>query len=119
MTTVFNTALGGLYRNTRGVQAVAQNVANVNTDGYRAVRYNASTDSVDVIGGPPTAPTPAGSAVEGAAGQEGAGDELPPSNVDLAREFVKLRQYAVGYRANVAVIRVADRMVGALLDMFA
>jgi flagellar basal-body rod protein FlgC len=108
MTTVFNTALGGLYRNTRGVETVAHNVANVNTDGYRAVRYNSATDTVEVIGG--DAPAPAG-------GEHP--DELPPSNVDLAREFVKLRQYAVGYRANVAVIRVADRMVGALLDIFA
>lgn len=107
MTTVLNTALGGLYRNTRGVETVAQNVANVNTDGYRAVRYNSSTDTVEPIG---DHDSPIGG---------GEADEPPPSNVDLAREFVKLRQYAVGYRANVAVIRVADRMIGRLLDIFA
>ncbi|MFQ5501551.1 MAG: flagellar basal body protein, partial [Phycisphaerae bacterium] len=45
MTSVLNIALGGMHRNQRAVEVSARNVANVNTDGYRALRYNLRTNT--------------------------------------------------------------------------
>lgn len=106
MTTVLNIALGGLHRNERAVEVAARNVANVNTDGYRAFRYDPETDSTRPRYGPrDDADTPDPEA-------------LPPSDVDLATEFITLKQHEIGYRANAVVIQVADRMAGELLDLF-
>lgn len=107
MTSLMNIALGGLQRNARGVQVTAENVANVNTDGFRAGRYDPASDSVTLSSDVrPDAVAP---------GQEA----LPPSNVDLATELVNLKTFEIGYRASGAVFSVADRMAGELLDLLA
>lgn len=107
MTSVMNIALGGLQRNARGVQVVAENVANVNTDGFRARRYDPGSDSVTLSNDtPPDAAGPDQQA-------------LPPSDVDLATELVNLKKFEIGYRASGVVFSAADRMTGELLNMFA
>ncbi len=107
MLSALDTALGGLQRNERGFQVVANNIANVNTDGFRAQRYHPASDTVSdryEPSGPAAGVDP---------------DAPPPSDVDLATEFVAMKRNEVGYRANTAVILTADRMMGALLDLFA
>ena len=106
MTGVMNIALSGLNKNAIGVHAVANNVANVNTDGFRAQRYNPSTNTT----------TPRYDAAE--APVDTSPDTRPPSDVDLATEFVDLKRYEIGYRANATVLTVADRLNGELLDLF-
>ncbi len=107
MTSVMNIALGGLQRNARGVEVVAENIANVNTDGFRARRYDPGSDSV----------TLRYDAQPDAAGPDQ--EALPPSDVDLATEFVNLKKFEIGYRASGIVFWVADRMTGELLDLLA
>ncbi len=107
MLSALDTALGGLQRNTRGVEVVAHNIANVNTDGFRSQRYDSASDSIT----PRFEPA--------AYRDELAADGPTPSDVDLATELVALKRYEYGYRANVAVIVTADRMMGSLLDLFA
>jgi flagellar hook protein FlgE len=102
MFSVLNSALAGLHRHERGMHAVANNIANMNTEGFHAQRYDAGTDSTrDRY--EPAAP---------------AQDVEPASDVDLAHEFVDMKLYELGYRANLAVIVFADRTTGALLDIF-
>ena len=104
MLPVMQTALAGIRSSQRGLQVVANNVANVNTDGYRAQRYDPASGEVRPRHGPPP-PVPDDV-------------DLPPSDVDLAEELIDLKRYALGVRASIRVIEVADNMLGRLLDIF-
>jgi len=102
-----NIALSGLQRNARGVQVTAENVANVNTDGYHARRYDPGSDSVTLSNEAPFS----------ADDLDHTGTQV--SDVDLATEFVNLKKFEIGYRASGAVFSAADRMTGELLDLLA
>ncbi len=96
-------AIQGIDTNIRGIGAVANNVANLNTDGYRAQRYDPGTDSFE----------PRHESSLGESGNPGA----DASDVELAEEFVDLMRYELGVRANLQVVRVSDRLTGKLLDL--
>ena len=104
---ILNTALAGLQRGAAGIHVVAQNVANVYTDGYRARRFDPATGATVF-----RYDKPYGEQVGDAA-------DSRPSDVDLATEWVDLSRHEVGYRASAAVLVVAERMNGELLDLFA
>lgn len=103
----FNVALQGMQSNVSGFAVAAHNVANVNTEGYRSIRYDMDTDSVEI--------RDRGTSREAAS----AGNESPASDVELAREFVDMKRYEHGFRASAAVFGAADRMRGELLDLLA
>ncbi len=105
MNSVFSIALSALGRHAQGVQVVAHNVANVNTDGFRSLRFNPGTGNTQSRFDP----------IDSGWTDS---DEPPPSDVDLAREFVDLKRFEIGYRANATVLMVANRMQGELLDLF-
>jgi flagellar hook protein FlgE len=105
MTTVLNTAVVGLSNSLRSIETIAGNVANVSTDGYRAQRYDAATGTT-TYRHEARPPSDAPDAVA-----------PPASDVDLAAEFVDLKRHEIGYRANAVLVRVADRMLGELLDV--
>jgi flagellar hook protein FlgE len=105
MTTVLSTAITGMQNNLRSIETAAGNVANVNTDGYRAQRYDAATGTTRPRY-EPRAPS-----------NDPAADATPPSDVDLATEFIDMKRHEIGYKANAAVVTVADRMLGELLDV--
>jgi len=95
MTALLDIATKGMLDSARAVETIAQNVANVETEGYRAQRYDPST---------------------GATWRGRACPSLPParysgrasaSDVDLATEFVDLRRQQTTYDANATVIRIA------------
>ncbi|MCA9255993.1 MAG: hypothetical protein KDA33_10165, partial [Phycisphaerales bacterium] len=71
MSAIFGTALAGLNRATLGVEAVASNVANLNTPGYRAVRVDGGSGQVEHRSSTPPQET----------------DEGETSDVDLATEL--------------------------------
>jgi flagellar hook protein FlgE len=101
-----NIALTGMSRNMRSIETAARNVANVNTDGYRAQRYDPASGTTRPRYDDPVP-------------DDGADPEtLLPSDVDLTTELVDIKRYEIGYRANAVVLVVADRMAGELLDMF-
>ncbi|UCG32372.1 MAG: hypothetical protein JSU68_11975 [Phycisphaerales bacterium] len=97
------TALAGIRSSQRGLQVVANNVANVNTDGYRAQRYDSASGEVRPRHDPPP-PVPEDA-------------DLPPSDVDLAEELIDLKRYELGVRASIRAIEVADNMLGRLFDI--
>ncbi len=107
MTTVLNTAVIGMGNNSRSIETIAGNVANVNTDGYRAQRYDSATRTT----------TPRYEERPPSDDPDDVG--LAVSDVDLATEFVDMKRHEIGYQANAAVVTVADRMLGELLDVLA
>ncbi|MBI1321423.1 MAG: flagellar biosynthesis protein FlgG [Candidatus Hydrogenedens sp.] len=113
----FNAAISGI-RNALFRQGVtANNVANVNTPGYRARQViNAETASGGVGVGEVRESTAPGSPdilqLSDAAYAANAG-----SNVDLAEEQINTLTNAAQLRANVSVLKVQDDALGAVLDI--
>lgn len=103
MLSALQSAIRGIQSNQRGLDTVANNVANLNTDGYRAQRYDAGSDSVSPRHDEPL--------------PEAEGDGAVPSDVELAEEIVDLKRYELGVRANAKVVQVSDRVTGTLLDI--
>jgi flagellar hook protein FlgE len=108
MTSILDTALAGLSRDMKGIENAARNVANVNTDGYRAQQDGSAAGATTAPEATPTGNNEAASLVD-----------LPASDVDLATEFVEIKLHTIGYQANGLLIRVADRLLGETLDLLA
>ena len=100
MLSAIHSALGGISRATAGVAVAANNIANVNTDGFRAQRLDGA-GNLRPRHDTSAAPDPAS------------------SDVDLAEEAIDMKRHEAGFRASVAVARIADRMNGELLDLLA
>lgn len=103
-----------------GMQAVAHNIANVNTACFDplSVRYatGAAGEGVSVgsIRGAQQFP------VAGSELSRGAGfppEALVPSGTDVAREFATMISTEHAFNANAATGRVWDEMFGAVLDV--
>ncbi|MBG0776023.1 MAG: flagellar basal body rod protein [Desulfovibrionaceae bacterium] len=112
---VFDTAIQALRAVSTDTQVRANNVANLNTDAFKAARVllesgprgrGVRVASVDRT----TAPGPAVSAPDGL--REG-------SNTDVVREMVGLMTDEHAFAANAAVIRTGDRLLGSVLDTVA
>ncbi len=98
-------AVSALTANAARVAAVADNVANGGTVGFKATQVRTTTVVTR----------------QGAGGGFAAGAvqivALEQSNVDLAGEFANLIQARVAYGFAVAVLRTAEEMFRALIDI--
>jgi flagellar basal body rod protein FlgB len=83
----------------------AHDVANINTDGFG--QYSAYQTDMN----------PSGTRVSHIGRELNSIDR--PSNTDFATEAVEQKESLNDLKANSAVIKVQDRMMGALLDIFA
>ncbi len=119
---VLKTAASGLNVSTQRVAAVADNIANVSTAGYRSseiqsvsVATGQSGQAGGVTGGVAGVPRqladPAG--VLGAGAQE---VQSQYSDTDVGREFASLIAAEAAYGASLKILGVADEMSQALLD---
>lgn len=106
---VFGIAQSGLQAASAQLAVTADNIANAESSGFKA----GQVDLVELSGG--------GVGIGGVSRDDSAGTPEPDgdegSNVDLTRESIHLVQAKVQYNANAAVISVADRMFGSLLDI--
>lgn len=97
-------AISGVGTASQGVSLAAGNVANVNSENYRAQRLQREE-------------LPEGG-VRGSGVQESAEPAVPGgSNVDLAAEAVALKTESVAYQANLKVVQAQQDMIGTALDM--
>jgi len=97
-------SLSGLQAAGQSIALSANNVANLNTSGYRA---KSLVQQYLPHGG-----------VSGAAVAESAAPMNPGgSNVDLASEAVNLDTQGVAYQANLKFLEVQKRMLGTTLDL--
>jgi flagellar basal-body rod protein FlgC len=110
-----HTALSGLAAYAKQVEVTANNVANVNTNGFKKSRTEFV--SVETGGVLPVVQkdNSAGPTVLDNTGYAPAQVEL--SNVDLGEEAVNQILAQRGFKANLNTIQTADDMLGTILDM--
>jgi flagellar basal-body rod protein FlgC len=92
-------------------QVSANNVANVNTDGFRA-------SSVTLESGPGGQGVRVGSIRESSAPAPFIGG-VEGSNTDIATEMVGMMRTGHAFSANTAAVRASEEMTGHLLNMIA
>ncbi len=98
------------------LDVTAENLSNINTDGYKAKRVTMAADGLtggvtatvdtDDRQGPLT--------LKSAGGKE---ETVETSNVDLAGSMVDLITAQRGMEANLAVVKTQDQVTGTLLDI--
>jgi flagellar basal-body rod protein FlgC len=100
----FGIALSGLRAASAGLAVQANNVANLQSDGFRAKRvgFVAEPGGGVRVQGAPEDPAP---------GVPGA------SNVDLASEAVQGMGFDLMYKANLKVLKAEDERLKATLDL--
>lgn len=112
MYTAITSALAGLNAASTRVAARSENIANLQTDGYR-------------IGVPVQTATAAGPVVKverappDKAQTKYPGTDLVASNVDLASELTDVIVSGIAYKASAKVIRTAREMEKEALDIIA
>ena len=127
MTTALTYSLAGMQAAQDRVAIRANNIANVQTPGYRAAGVNqeATANGPVVTPRSPIAPVAAepvsGSAAAYASPLSPATAQTAfenPSDVSLERELVDMTMAKHAYKASALVTRTAGDMQDALLDMF-
>lgn len=108
------TAVSGLMANSARVARIADNIANVNTDGYKAGHLE--TSSLAAGGVQAVSRSPSGAPLF-----EGSGDvqsgSLEPSDVDIGREFADLILAENAYKASAKVLGVAEDLSQTLIGL--
>ena len=107
---IFSTGLSGLTSGSILLANSANNIANLNSPGFKSARVNLQE-------APGKQGVEAGSVSkdQSPGGVDENGDEQ--SNVDLPREIVQLRIGSMLYNSNAQVVNVGLAMLGTLLDV--
>lgn len=100
---LLNTAISGLKTASKRAEVAANNIVNVNTDGFNADSVQQSS----IV----TNSTPGGGS--GIQAQIIAGDQP----TDLASEIVNLIEAEVAYKASAATLRTAQDLADELVDI--
>lgn len=111
MLNTVNTALTALRAFDRKSEVIANNIANVNTDGFRksrAVLEEESPAGVQVTVERMNTPEDTVTLAEA---------ETAPSNVNLDEELIAFIVNRHHYAANIETVKTADEMQGILLDI--
>ena len=108
-------SISGLRAFEKQLDSIADNVANVNTDGFKKTR-------VTLYEGKPLGVTPQVERIStpGPRVYENTGngqETVEKSNVDLGEELPRLMLTKRYYQANLRLIRTEDEMHGSLLDV--
>ena len=107
-----SSSLSSLFAFSRVLANTANNVANVNTDGYKG---STATIVEDRNGLPDVGIEK--SDMPGSMIQDGSGSLRELSNVDLAAEFPRMMISQRGYEANIKALRIQNETIGSLLDI--
>ncbi len=105
-------ALAGLRRK---MEATADNIANINTDGFKKERVSFQEEKHGGVRTVARRINTPGYPKETL--QDGKVVEVESSNVDLAEELPEMTTTRYSYGANRKALQVADRMMGSLLDI--
>jgi len=118
MVNSLNASLNAIQSHFTRLQASANNIANLNTDGYKGERVTigegpdgtpAATVSIDTNPGP--------SRME--LNQKGELVEVEMSNVDLGTEYVKTMESTQAIKANLKAVQTADELLGEIINTLA
>lgn len=115
MSVNFNSSVSALQANSNLLALQANNIANVNTDGYKKLRgltqeqtpdgVSLTVDQVDTPGAIRLDQTAEGT------------EQVETSNVDLNEEMPQMLVDQRSFEANLATIRTQDEMLGTLMDL--
>ncbi len=117
MVTGLGSTLSSLQAHDRKMASSANNIANVNTNGYKrdqVVLTEGEAGDVRVNLRKDLSPAP-----QDPLAPEAPGVETELSNVDLADEMSGMIPTEIGYKANLKTIQTRDEMIGTLLDTLA
>ena len=112
-----SSTISSLQAHDRKMSVNANNVANVNTNGFKrdqAVLEEGRPGEVRVSVQKDLSPAP-----EDPLAPDAPGVERELSNVDLADELTAMIPTEIGYKANLKTIKSRDEMIGTLLDTLA
>jgi len=98
-------SVSGMQAAITRLSVSAHDVANINTDGFG--QYTANQTDI----------SPSGTRISNIRREVNSGEGA--SNTDLATEAIEQKESVASFKANSAVIRVQEKMMGALLDIFA
>lgn len=108
-------ALGGLRAFATKIENNANNVANMNTDGFKKDRVILSAQAPQGVSATVERIDTQGSFI---AEQTDQGMEMiEQSNVDLSEEFPDLMINTQGFKANLKTLQTADAMLQTVLDI--
>ncbi len=111
------TTYSGLSVSQRKIRVTANNIANVNTDGFKKSRTVLSTVQPHGVKAEVQQVETAGpSALKQTAQGE---QSVERSNVDIGEEMVNLLSGQRGYEASLRTLKTAAKMVGSLIDVVA
>ena len=109
-----HTGLSALNAFATGVQGTAYNIANINTAGFQPVSVDYRSGRPADHGVRPVVNRPPADTTVSATP---AGQSLPVSHVNEAREMTKLIVNQRSFEANAVVIRTSDDLIGTLIDL--
>ncbi len=115
MISSLNTSLSGLNAFQQQLGVAANNLANVNTDGFKASRaVLESAQPQGVIAKSQKLELPGPLELQQTADGE---QQVEKSNVDVGQEMVGLMTARRAYQVNLKALKTADETVGSLLDV--
>jgi len=126
MTDAISTTQSALSAMSTSMAATANNVANLDTDGYKSkdVRLATGPQALGVrVSGLAEDTSPGGLRPETVTEQNEDGvnetrlSMVETSNVDLTRQLANMTAASQNFEANVVVLRTSDEMAGTLLDL--
>jgi flagellar basal-body rod protein FlgC len=114
MISAINSSLSALAAFAKRQESVAANTANVNTDGFKKTRVTLESAVAGTVRPQVSRVDTPGPLVyeQGPAGYE----MVEKANVEIAEEIPQAMLNSRFYQANLKMMRVADEMVGSLLD---
>jgi flagellar hook protein FlgE len=116
MISALNNALSAINAFDKKMSVISNNVANVETDGFKKSRADLKEGDAGGVAVDISAVNTPGPAVT----VEGNGGitEQELSNVDLTEEIPRTMITGIGYEANLKMMKTADEMIGTLLNTF-
>lgn len=115
MIPALDAALSGLLAYGKKMDVSANNVANVNTEGFKKGRALLEDSEGGVMVTLSRVNTPGGPVPS----QDGTGKVRESSNVDLAEEIVGQHTTKAAFQASIATVKTEEEMLGSLFDVLA
>ncbi len=110
-----NSSLSGLLALQKKNESIANNTANVNTEGYKKTRVTLNEEAVGGVSATVSkVETPGPLVVENTSAGE---TQQEQSNVDIGEEIPEQLLTKRFYQANLKTIQTQDEMLGSLLDI--
>ncbi|MHA1598092.1 MAG: flagellar basal body protein [Alphaproteobacteria bacterium] len=109
ITGTLSAAISGLQAQSVRLNVAANNIANLRTEGYQALRLDTSTLTTQQTTGTGYAPGGVLVSVSPTIGED--------AGVDLGREITNLILAEISYKANASLIRSAEELARTALDL--